>query len=433
MRRTSVLAFGLVALFQGLFCFADEVRVSTAAELVRALRSDREIVLEPGLYDLSTVKNLRGRNIVWKDVFDGRELVLTGLKNLTLRGDTADGVEIQAVPRYAFVLSFEKCSKIKLHNLKIGHKEAGECSGGVLRLRNTQDFELEACTLYGSGTVGIDAAQTKNLVVLESVVEKCTYEALDLEDCDGAGFQSVALRENSGDPLIGVRTSKAVTFEGCDIVSNKGSVVFSVDAGSEVSFSGGTIRGNSSEKLFDAASGGEPRLDKVEYDGNAFDQGSDKAGEEEENEVVLDFAGAAFQLPAGWSHEIHKDEPGTATFTSPDGNAFGFFFPLELAEEETVAKTFAAGREALDELFKKNVGFSLNLKASDKPVDDGEIVRQSHQGLVVDGKNRATVRAQLLIMHGKVFALCVMWKEGNDFEDDAKFIFENLRKLEAAG
>ncbi len=437
-KRWLTAAFFAISLIAS-YAFADEVRVSTAEELARAIRSDRTIVMESGIYDLSTVPNFRSRNVSWNSVFDGREILVKGVKNLTIEAEADNGAEIVTAPRYAFVLSFQDCSGLRLSKLRIGHKDGGECSGGVVRFDRVRDVEIASSLLYGSGTVGIEAENAKNLLVVESTITGCSQGALSLRDCGKASLESVSMRENEGYPLIGVYGKSDVSFVQCDVLLNKGSGIFGLEEGSTVSFSDGRFAQNETDAFSDA--GDNLVIAGTVFEENSFPEPGIVEGEGEGegegagdyNEVVIEFSGAAFLVPGGWTHELHDDQEGSASFTSPDGAAFGFFLPLDVDSGSGGAAVFDAGKKALDALFAKNVGFKLNLDPSGEPFTAGDIRRRSYRGGVVQEGKRITVKAEILVLHGKLFALCVMWQEGDDYEADADFIFENVRQLESVG
>ena len=60
--------------------------------------------------------------ISWKNEYDGGELALYGIENLTIRGLVESGnVEIVVEPRYVSVITFDNCSNIVIEHLTAGH------------------------------------------------------------------------------------------------------------------------------------------------------------------------------------------------------------------------------------------------------------------------------------------------------------------------
>ena len=136
-----------------------EYHVTTVDEFLAALGSDRTIYLDAALFDLSTASNYGGygsEHYYWVDIFDGPGLVITGVKNLRLIGQSKDETTVEAVPRYADVLCFSECENVTVAQLTAGHTkgEPGSCSGDVLAFEKCQDVHVIDCGLFGCGVWG---------------------------------------------------------------------------------------------------------------------------------------------------------------------------------------------------------------------------------------------------------------------------------------
>ena len=172
---------------------ADAVHVSTVDEFLAAIGPNKTVYLEEGSYDLSTAsdygKDSGSSSYFWGSVWgeDGvrpSELIINGVPGLTLLGAGLDKCSITAVPRYADVIRFVGCTDLTVRDLTAGHSVApGFCTGGVLRLEDCRDVRLENCGLYGCGTIGVDAANTKRLTVSGCRIYECSYEAVSLFQC----------------------------------------------------------------------------------------------------------------------------------------------------------------------------------------------------------------------------------------------------------
>ena len=105
-----------------------EVSVRTADEFLAAIGSNRTIVIDTGLLDLSTASDygvLGGEHYFWQDWYDGPELVIRDVQNLSIRAAADDpaACTVTAVPRYANVLAFLDCTGIRVSGLTAGHTE----------------------------------------------------------------------------------------------------------------------------------------------------------------------------------------------------------------------------------------------------------------------------------------------------------------------
>lgn len=278
-----------------------EVTVSTVDELLSAIDSNTIITLSAGTYDLSTAsdygKTAQG-NYEWDEVYDGYELVLTGINGLYL---AADGdVTIAAIPRYADVLQFTDSSDIVLEGLTLGHtEEPGYCAGGVVYFDGVTNANLGGCKLYGCGVVGITAANSKNIYATDCDLYDCTLSAVNFLDsrdfrlmdsrvynCSEEGYSSVfvtsmstgfavvntEIRDNNGMSLISSSFSQEVYLLGCD--ASKGNSFTS----SLFDISGGDIKldkcaldlGSAPALYFENNDGKVVSPDGIELDGDAL-------------------------------------------------------------------------------------------------------------------------------------------------------------------
>lgn len=219
-------------LFQG-SVFGTRVVVSTPLELFNALKSDTEIELAPGTYNLSEVAGLYTfPNIAWENNYDGYEPVLSGLNNLSLFGKKKAKIVIE--PRYAWVMNFVSCSNLLFDGLTFGHTEAGSCMGGVLSFTACKHVRLENCHLFGSGTVGIQAQDSENITVNQCDIYECTYGLAYLYTSNNITFTKTKFRNTGNFDLIEIAGCKQVTFNSCMFKGNYNSRyaphLFSVDA-----------------------------------------------------------------------------------------------------------------------------------------------------------------------------------------------------------
>lgn len=176
------------------------VTVTTADEFLAAIASDTEIVVATELIDWSTATGYgeaSGEHWFWTDPFDGPELTISGVTNLTIRGAGQDRTNtISAVPRYAYVLNFENCANIYLEGLTIGHtREPGSCRGGVVSFWSSQDILIENCGLYGCGTWGVYGDSTKNMQIVNNEIYECSVGGVTLTNCDDVNIDGNTFRD----------------------------------------------------------------------------------------------------------------------------------------------------------------------------------------------------------------------------------------------
>ncbi len=178
-----------------------QVHVSTVDEFLKALAPDTEIILDAEFYDLSTATGYETKNGTyyrWEEVFDGVQLTIQNLSNLTIRaeGEDVKAHTVSARPRYAHVINFENCSNIMVEGFTAGHTfEPGSCAGGVIGFNNCEDVLVNNCGLYGCGVVGIWGANTKGVQVTNSDIYECSWGGVYMMFCKDVTFNGNTIRD----------------------------------------------------------------------------------------------------------------------------------------------------------------------------------------------------------------------------------------------
>ncbi len=232
------------------------VKVSTVDEFLAAIAPDTVIELEAGTYDLTTAsdygQDTHSAYYSWNGAYDGFELVLQNMRNLTIRGAGKGETVLAAVPRYANVLQFYGCQGINVEALTAGHTtEPGFCMGGVLSFDNCEGVTVDACGLYGCGTIGVQARECTELTVKSTEIYKCSYGAVSVgscrdvtvEDCD---IHDHGTRAGQGDAIFvfDLNYSDGVTIHQNRIHDNRAQVMLNSDYARRVLFLSNELRGN---------------------------------------------------------------------------------------------------------------------------------------------------------------------------------------------
>lgn len=206
------------------------VHVSTANEFLAAIASDTEIIVDAELIDFSTASNygdygISEGNYRWNEEFDGPELIIQNVTNLTVRGSGEERTDkvLSCVPRYADVLTFENCANIYVTHITVGHtQEQSQCAGGVLHFVSSQDILVEDCDLYGCGTLGVDADNSLNIQVINNLIHDCSYGGVQFSNCqnvrvDGNTFRDLGMEDYPGS-VFRIYDSVNVTCNGKDAI-----------------------------------------------------------------------------------------------------------------------------------------------------------------------------------------------------------------------
>ncbi len=203
------------------------VTVTNVDEFLAAIGSNKEIIIDCPELDLSQAadygKNGESSFYSWDDPFDGPQLTIQNVDNLTIRGkDGKDANLISAVPRYAQVLSFRNCTNLTVKDLTTGHtKEPGLCMGGVLEFQNCSNVAVSGAGLFGCGTIGIDAIMSRNLDIRDNEIYECSFGGIRLTSSRNVTMENNSFRDLGGEFLGFVYNVSAdcetVTFDGAAV------------------------------------------------------------------------------------------------------------------------------------------------------------------------------------------------------------------------
>lgn len=193
--------------------------VDSVNMLLKSIGSNRILHLRQGIYNLSKAFLAKNRNVEWLKVFDGKYPQIKGIENLTITAEV--GTQILIEPRYAFVLAFENCNNIVLHNLTLGHTKSGYCLGGVLGFQNSNTIYIKDTVLFGCGTIGVELTRTSDFHFIESTIKECTYSIMHINDSDNTVFYKSFFKDNSEFDLIDISNSHKISFDECTIMNNR--------------------------------------------------------------------------------------------------------------------------------------------------------------------------------------------------------------------
>jgi len=205
-----------------------QIRVSTVDEFLAAIGPNKEIVLEPGTYNLQTATGYGSAYndyYFWNDTgVDGFELMIRNVDNMTVRGGGSDrtDVVIEAEPRYANVLNFNACSNITAANFTAGHtKEQGSCTGGVLFFKDCDYVLAEGCGLFGCGTEGVYAETSSSISVQNCDIYECSEGGVEIRNCNTIRLENNTFRNIRGHEYILIISCVDVQVDGEKVIGEK--------------------------------------------------------------------------------------------------------------------------------------------------------------------------------------------------------------------
>ena len=159
--------------------------------------------------------------LVSESVFDGHQLTVVNLRNVTISG--SDDCHIVVDPAYAYVLNFVQCENIRIENVTMGHTAEGYCTGGVVGMYRCSGMEIDSCDLYGCGAYGLVADTTRDVTMTRTIIRDCSYGIMQLFGCSGATFSDCSFYRNREYSLVTVDAGcSGVLFEACRFFENQG-------------------------------------------------------------------------------------------------------------------------------------------------------------------------------------------------------------------
>lgn len=224
--------------------------VSNVDEFLAAIGPDREIRVEAGTYNFSYAKPTENQYCYWQDAYDGQELVIQNVKNLTITGVGKNTVVFATEPRYAQVLRFHNCKNIFLSGFTAGHTtEPGACMGGVLYLDHCEGVSVRNVGLYGCGVTGVFAQNTSDLVVANSEIYDCSMNGVQLIDCTTASVTNCKIYnlgkgEWEASEVFSFYNGYNITVSDCEIYDNRSNTLVRTSGVDKVVFKNNSFRGN---------------------------------------------------------------------------------------------------------------------------------------------------------------------------------------------
>lgn len=204
------------------------ITVSTPMEFIKAIGSNRTIIVNEGTYILTDVAGTVTDYVSWQDEYDGPQLVVNKVKNLRIVGK--NNPRLLVLPSYSWVMLFSGSSNVEVSGITMGHLQEGYCTGGVVKLDSCANVKLTKCNMFGSGTYGMEINGSSDVTVEGCDIFKCTYGLLILYNSSRITFNKTRFRETGQFDLITINNCPDVNFKSCVFENNMKTVAYSSDA-----------------------------------------------------------------------------------------------------------------------------------------------------------------------------------------------------------
>lgn len=259
--------------------YAKSVSVHTVDEFLAAIAPHTRILLQSGVYDLSSASDYgewRDGYYTWEDGYDGYQLVIHDVEDLAILGVGAGDVTIAAEPRYANVLSFRNCANPLVAALTAGHTvEPGLCAGGVLDFNSCEGVCVLSCGLFGCGTHGVWAYGCRNVTVKDTEIYECSTGAVWATDCYDVRVEDCSVHDcgtkaedYNAYALFQAASTTGFAVVNTEIVRNDAQILLDSSYSQEVYFLGCAVEDNRFTDYAFSINGAPPTVDGCGFSGN---------------------------------------------------------------------------------------------------------------------------------------------------------------------
>jgi hypothetical protein len=450
LRRLS-LAFALSAAAAGAFAqskSAQPIVVSDAKELVGAIAPGRTIVLKKGDYLLSSAYGVATKYAKWNDGDDGKELSLSKLDNVTIRG--ADGARIVSDSGMSSIIGVYDSKNVTFDNIRFARrlKAGSEAGAGSLYAESVTGLALDRCAFEGGTTTAIELWECEDVSIRRCEIAGATSGALSASYTHGLELSSSRVSGCEGYPLIYLEESDRALFKGTRFEGSSGGNFIEIyaEAGSvdSIRFELCAFKGNKVDYF--AGSKILPATESCQFDGNSFgedweiasvapasdeeyyaDEGaaSDASSADEGPQWYEHPSGLSFSYPAGWDMKEFKAQSRVGVF-APDGKSLAFFLtayevPAKADPAKQAKKLFADSAAALAKALKDQAGIVLAIAADGEPYTDNGLLSADYKGQATKGDGeKAEVRLRLVVSGGVVDAMIGFAADASSLEADGE-------------
>ena len=182
------------------------VRVSDMGSFVQSLASNTKIYLEPGKYDLNSVRGFANQNVRCGTSAEGLLLELRGLRNVSIRAErgallTAGGKGLS--------LRIADTRGLALDGLQL---ESGANSAALVEFHQVEDVLMTYCRLQGGG---FNCEKSRRITLANSLLHALQMPGVQLQDTQSVSLRNMVIRSANTDKLLVVSNSSGLEVANC--------------------------------------------------------------------------------------------------------------------------------------------------------------------------------------------------------------------------
>ncbi len=416
------------------------ITVSDTVAFLKAVGSNRTIVLKKGDYLLSDAYSVKTGFVSWNDFEDGKELAIKGAENLTIRG--SEGTRIVTESAAAYLLGIYGGKNISLDNLRFVRsiKSGTEPSAGSVYVESVKGFTLDRSSIEGPTNTALELWQCSDVAVRRTEFSGALSGAISAVSTKGLAVSLSKISKSEGYPLIYLEESDQVGFADTRFEGNTGGNFLEIyaEAGSvdSIAFKKCAFSGNEVEYF--AGTAILPQTTDCSFEGNSFGEDwaeNSVASSQDQSYYGEDsgpayyehsLSGLAFYYPRAWELQESGDDKGRVGLFSPDGDSLVIFttvskLPAKADPSKQAAKLMTDAAASLAVLLKDEVGLKLSMKSTGAAEDDKGFMAQDFSGEATKAEGEhAFLRVRLFINEGAVHAMVALAKDESAFASDSE-------------
>lgn len=191
-----------------------EVTVKTAKDFIRAIGSNRNILLEEGTYTLIGYQTIQNEKVSWL----GSGPLVSKVQNMSIRGIGSKPSEL-----ISYGITFSYSNNISIENVTASlPKKTGESNSGVFDFSNSSNIKIDNTHIRGIGRFGLKLYDVKNMEVTNSTISESAKALMSIYDSENLHFKNCTFHDNRGDSMFeSGGSTQNVVFENCEFRDNK--------------------------------------------------------------------------------------------------------------------------------------------------------------------------------------------------------------------
>jgi hypothetical protein len=406
------------------------VNVSDTRQLLSAIGPNKTIVLKKGVYKLSAGYDVKSAYVSWETAEDGKELALSGVENLIIRG--ADGVSIVTDTADAYILGLYKSKNVTFDNIDFVRDIDSDPDSGNLYIEASSSVTFDRCSISGPSYYALELWECSDVAFKRGEILGATSGVLSIVYSKGFTLASTRISDCEGYPLVYLEESDVIRFENSTIEKSSGGNLIEIysELGyvDEVVFSGCAFKGD--DFAYFLGSDIFPTTEGCTFQDSSFDEDwrdysvaplDDEYyyyGEGDAYPAYYEHyeSGLGFRYPEDW--ELQENEGGERVgIFHPDGSSIALFsktydLPSGADVSRQARTLISEGNDAFARLLREQAGVALAIGSEGDPYDAGGFVAQDFGGSAsnADG-SKAFVKARFFINEGAVYVMLIMSQE----------------------